>query len=133
VSALALRVHVEGEPGHSVRVASPGKWLNANDRGAWQRHSPVVQQWRAAAGWAARVARVPHLTRVYVLAELRFGIRRRRDPGNWYPTVKACVDGIVDAGVLDNDSSDYLIGPDMRVGPVDAAPGSLTLHLWALS
>jgi len=42
----------------------------------------------------------------------------RRDPANWYPSFKACVDGLVDAGVLNDDDHAHVIGPDMRIGPV---------------
>ena len=42
---------------------------------------------------------------------------RRRDEMNLAPTLKACIDGMVDAGVLPDDSGDYLIGPDYRRGP----------------
>lgn len=33
---------------------------------------------------------------------------RRRDPHNWTPTVKAIVDGLVDAGVWPDDNSDWV-------------------------
>lgn len=39
---------------------------------------------------------------------------RRRDPGNWYPTAKAIVDGLVDAGILIDDDHTKVVGPDMR-------------------
>lgn len=40
----------------------------------------------------------------------------RADPANWYPSFKAAVDGLVDAGLLDDDDHTRLIGPDMRLG-----------------
>ncbi|WP_432184887.1 hypothetical protein [Streptomyces tendae] len=43
---------------------------------------------------------------------------RRRDPANWYGSFKAAVDGIVDAGLLEDDDHTRLLGPDMRLGPV---------------
>lgn len=43
---------------------------------------------------------------------------RRRDPANWYPSFKAAVDGLVDAGVLEDDDHTRVVGPDMRLGPV---------------
>lgn len=33
---------------------------------------------------------------------------RKRDPHNWTPTVKAIVDGLVDAGVWPDDNSDWV-------------------------
>ena len=41
---------------------------------------------------------------------------RRRDPANWYPSFKAAVDGLVDAGLLDDDDHTRVVGPDMRLG-----------------
>ncbi len=43
---------------------------------------------------------------------------RRRDPANWYPSFKAAVDGLVDAGLFDDDDHTRVVGPDMRLGRV---------------
>lgn len=61
----------------------------------------------------------PLFQRAHILGILRpstYG--RRRDAANWYPSFKAAVDGIVDAGVLDDDDHTHLLGPDMRLGSV---------------
>ena len=43
----------------------------------------------------------------------------RYDPGNYYPTAKAILDGIVDAGVMTDDSYEYLDGPHLHHGGID--------------
>lgn len=43
---------------------------------------------------------------------------RRRDPANWYGSFKAAVDGLVDAGLFDDDDHARVVGPDMRLGRV---------------
>ncbi|MFD4559005.1 hypothetical protein ACFWP5_32580 [Streptomyces sp. NPDC058469] len=43
---------------------------------------------------------------------------RRRDPANWYGSFKAAVDGLVDAGLFDDDDHTRVVGPDMRLGKV---------------
>nr|DAX45680.1 MAG TPA: Endodeoxyribonuclease RusA [Caudoviricetes sp.] len=43
----------------------------------------------------------------------------RYDPGNYYPTAKAILDGIVDTGILPDDSHEYLDGPHLHHGGVD--------------
>lgn len=53
----------------------------------------------------ARQARIPRLERVSVVAEYQPPDQRRRDADNPAPSVKACIDGIVAAGVLDDDES----------------------------
>ncbi|MGH3499341.1 MAG: hypothetical protein ACRDQA_00330, partial [Nocardioidaceae bacterium] len=85
-------------------------------------------------GWAhylAIHARVPHLDAAHIVYEYRPPDRRRRDTANLYPSAKACVDGLVDAGVLDDDDSEHLTGPDPRLGPV-VAGGQLALHITEL-
>lgn len=134
MSALALRHAIDVEPAYTLRVPTARAWLNSNDRGMWAKHSTLTRQWRQMAGWAAVAARVEPIERAYILAEFRFPDRRRRDPANWYPTVKACVDGLVDVGVLADDSADRLIGPDLRLGPVSRIGlGALLLHLWLVT
>jgi hypothetical protein len=43
---------------------------------------------------------------------------RRRDPANWYGSFKAAVDGLVDAGLFEDDDHTRVVGPDMRLGHV---------------
>ncbi|MFE3169297.1 hypothetical protein [Streptomyces sp. NPDC059224] len=43
---------------------------------------------------------------------------RRRDPANWYGSFKAAVDGLVDAGLFEDDDHTRVVGPDMRLGTV---------------
>jgi crossover junction endodeoxyribonuclease RusA len=92
-------------------------WLTANQRGSWRRSHRLVRDWRNLAAWSARSAHIPALERAYVLVELRFCTSRRRDPGNWSPTAKAIVDGLVDAGVFVDDDAGRVVGPDLRLGP----------------
>lgn len=54
--------------------------------------------------------------RAHILGVLHPPSDGRRDPANWYPSFKAAVDGIVDAGVLEDDDHTRLLGPDMRLG-----------------
>jgi hypothetical protein len=47
---------------------------------------------------------------------ISFQDERRRDVANYYPTVKAAIDGFVDAGIITDDDHTHFIGPDMRLG-----------------
>ncbi|SEC02450.1 crossover junction endodeoxyribonuclease RusA [Streptomyces misionensis] len=58
----------------------------------------------------------PLFQRAHVLGILRPPSARRADPANWYPSFKAAVDGLVDAGLLADDDHTRLVGPDMRLG-----------------
>lgn len=134
VSVLDLRLRIDKEPNYSVLVPSMNGWLSSNNRGKWATYHRLIAQWRNSASWACVSAKVRPMERVYVLAELRFRDARRRDPANWYPTVKACVDGMVDAGVIRDDRADFLVGPDMRLGPKspNVGMGAIYLHMWRL-
>ena len=92
--------------------------LNANDRDAhWGRRKKLTDSLRQTAAWLARQQRIPLLERAHVLAVYQPPDKRKRDPGNWYPSYKACIDGIVtDAGILPGDDAKYLDGPDPRLG-----------------
>jgi crossover junction endodeoxyribonuclease RusA len=52
----------------------------------------------------------------------------RWDPNNLWPTVKAIVDGMVEAGVLVDDDHKHLIGPDMRRGEKGEPRIVLNMH-----
>ncbi|MGQ4350496.1 hypothetical protein [Streptomyces sp. SAS_275] len=60
----------------------------------------------------------PALQHAYILGVLHPATRRRVDPANFYPSFKAAVDGLIDAGVLEDDDHTRLVGPDMRIGPL---------------
>jgi hypothetical protein len=128
----------ESLPPEHYRVEIPQctAWLTANKKRHYMANAGLVRAWRAKAQWAAARAEVPMLWRVYIVAEVKLPltrkglpVRRRRDPANWAPTAKACVDGLVDAKILVDDSEEYVTGPDMRIGPGQADP-ALVLHLW---
>jgi hypothetical protein len=107
----------------TLTIPRPDRWLSANQRDHFLRRSDGVKVWRDAAHVHARSARLPQLRRAHILAELYFGDRRRRDVHNYYPTLKAVVDGLVDYGLLPDDGDEYLTGPDLRLGYGPYPPG----------
>jgi crossover junction endodeoxyribonuclease RusA len=58
----------------------------------------------------------PLFQRAHILGILHPATTRRADPANWYPSFKAAVDGLLDAGLLDDDDHTRVVGPDMRLG-----------------
>ena len=56
---------------------------------------------------------------VVVVGRFQWADRRVRDTSNWLPTLKAAVDGLVDAGVIARDDDKTV--RDTRIGP-DGAP-----------
>ena len=91
--------------------------LSLNGRGHWSERNKISQQWKMAAWALARQARIPAVQRVSLLAEYRPPDRRRRDSDNFTPTVKACIDGIVAAGVIpDDEAPRYVADITCRIG-----------------
>ena len=104
-----------------LTIEAPGPWITANQRGNWRASAGHVAAWRAKAAWAAKAARLPAIDgHVRITAFVQRNHRRggRWDPTNWAPTGKAAIDGLVDSGVLRDDSTRYVTGPDMRAGSV---------------
>ena len=64
---------------------------------------------------------------VHVVCEVWKPRRGRYDPGNLYPTAKACLDGLVDAGMVADDDWTHVLGPDMRHGGI--GPASLVIRV----
>lgn len=83
--------------------------LNLNDRDARAVHNRKVAEARSAAGWAVKTAGVPKLDRVLVALHWRPAATRTRDTDNPVATLKPCCDGIVDAGVVKDDSPQYMV------------------------
>lgn len=95
--------------------------VNANDRMHWREERHRIRTLREKsfrlhqialkiADWRGHRA---HLT-IYVQWP---NPNLRRDVANLSPTFKALVDGAIDAGVLDDDSDVFLVGPDPRTEP----------------
>lgn len=78
----------------------------------------IVRQAGAIAGHNARLAGFPQMRAAHVFYVIHPGPRTvRRDPGNWMQSAKAAVDGaLVDSGILIDDDSTRLLGPDPRLG-----------------
>lgn len=96
-----------------IEFEKPADLLLANDRPHWSRRARLTRIWRTTTalhahrvlgpGRAAR-AQPPSFVRV----TFPVTVNRRRDSDGPAPTVKACVDGLVDAGLWPDDTPDYV-------------------------
>lgn len=92
-------------------------WINSNYRNGWRRAALLTKSWREQAHWMAKAEKLPTgLEKIHIVATFQFRDKRRRDVHNLMPTLKAVVDGLVDYGLIPDDSTTYLTGPDLRVG-----------------
>lgn len=98
-------------------IPAPAAWINLNDRLHWAKRAKLTRAWRQAAHIYARQANLPKgLGRVHVTVEVVKATKRGYDVHNLVPTAKAVIDGLVDYGLVTDDSNQYLTGPDMREG-----------------
>lgn len=121
-----------------IRFVPPGDRISMNDRLHWRPLRRLTRLWRQAAHTGALDAfpgrgpagrcQGPCLVRVaFPVADPG----RRRDPHNMAPTVKAIVDGLVDAGVWPDDNERWVTVLDSRFykpdGPLPCARVLVTL------
>jgi crossover junction endodeoxyribonuclease RusA len=103
----------------TVLVVPPCKWMNSNERYShWSQRSGPTKEWREATAEAARDNGVPAMERATITAVVRRADRRTdTDAQNRYPTIKAAVDGLVDARVLPDDKDAHVLALTIRPGP----------------
>lgn len=101
--------------------------LTANQRLHHMEKARRTKLVREHVAWRARQAGIG--PQDYVIVQLHYqpGDHRRRDPSNLVPTQKPAVDGLVDAGVVPDDTPRY-VGELM---PVIHEPGPWAArHMW---
>ena len=93
--------------------------LTSNQRLHWGERARRTRALRWRATLAYRQAGKPRMEVAHCVARLTYRDQRRRDDHNIMPTLKACVDGVVAAGLLPDDNHKHLVGPDIRVAEPD--------------
>jgi hypothetical protein len=103
----------------TVEFDIPAKCLTMNQRLHWAQKAKISRLWRDAAAEAARahvlggsrLARyVGELQQPPSLVTVHLPVKgnRRRDPHNWFPTIKPIIDGLVDAGFWPDDTPQWV-------------------------
>ena len=99
-------------------VLSINQRQNTFEKAAHTKHIRTLA-FAIAKNWGFTPMYIAHCT-----CYISFQDVRRRDLHNYVPTLKAAIDGFVDAGVITDDDHTKLIGPDMRMG--DKSPKGYT-------
>lgn len=96
--------------------------LNANQRLHWAAKAKLTRQVRATAEVRARRDLIRTMSHQVIVVQLTWVVRdkRRRDSDNIYPTFKAMCDGLVDAGIVPDDTPEYM---DKRAPLIRYEPG----------
>jgi len=87
--------------------------LTANQRLHWARKGQLTRTIRDTVATLARP--IPYLNKIRVRLDWYVTDNRRRDEDNLFPTFKACVDGLVDADIIPDDTSDFVIREHPRI------------------
>lgn len=96
------------------RVAA---WLTTNSRDHWAVTNKRTQTWRKAAWAMTKAVRLtPIAGPVHITATIHKTTRHRYDLDGHTPTVKACIDGIRQAGLLPEDNTTVIPQLTIRAG-----------------
>ena len=75
----------------------------------------VTKTWREAAYWLAKEAKIPRLNRArFVAIPLHATAASPQDAGNCLPAVKAMIDGLVQAQILEDDGPAFVTSIELR-------------------
>ena len=101
----------------TLTVPAVGPFINLNQRMHWAPKAKLTKAWRFGAMLTAASEALPTgLEKVHIVAHVVKSTNRQYDVHNLMPTLKACVDGLVDYGLIPDDTNDHLTGPDLRQG-----------------
>ena len=105
--------------------------LSMNDRMHWRKKNGLTQHIRGNTWALAKSAKVPTgLGHVTVCLHYRPRDRRRRDADNLMPVLKAACDGLVDAGLVADDTPDLMSKLMPVIHPAEKGlPGALWLTI----
>lgn len=113
----------------TLRFDWPQPPLTANQRLHWRTRARLTSDVRQAAAWQAAASKFPQTTRLDVSLTWVVKDKRRRDADNIVPTLKALCDGLVDAGIVPDDTPHYMVKHMPRIVHDPSQSPHLELHI----
>lgn len=104
-------------------------WLSSNQRLHRMAVAGISAKLREQAGWEAKAANLPKFEQVHVCAFIQYPTARRADPPNAWPTVKAILDGLTDAGIWADDDDTHVVATTFRRDPGKSPTGTYRIRL----
>lgn len=98
----------------------------------WRKVQPRLANFRGAGGLLARELGIPACEQIAVRLYAYPPDKRRRDASNLMPTMKAMVDGLVDAGVVPDDTAAFVVEEMPRLLDDGDKRWRLDLHVSAV-
>lgn len=117
---------------HTLMIqVPPNLWLTANQRLHWSTRMRRTKMLRAYAASEARIHGLAgrRLGPCVVTAVIGYSAATRADPANAAPTVKAIIDGLVDARVWDDDDHLHIPSVAFTRDPNKTPKGTHTVTL----
>ena len=96
--------------------------LRSNDRTHWARRAPLVRAVRETAAWHAKAQKLRPQPQSDVTLIWHAPARSRSDVGALSPTLKAIIDGLVDAGIWPDDTPKWVRRETVGIERTDGKP-----------
>jgi crossover junction endodeoxyribonuclease RusA len=105
-------------------------WLTANGRYHWAERAKRTRNLRDYANWTARALQLqPAPVPAIVTTHVQYPTNTRADPSNTAPTIKALIDGLVDAHIFIDDNHQFVIDGGYRRLPGRCKQGHHLIQL----
>lgn len=101
--------------------------LSLNKQAHWAKIHRTKVQLQTDLAWLLKAHKVLAMDHAWIWLEWTPGVVRRRDTDNPEPTRKACIDAIVRAGLLEDDTPEFVTRPENVILPVSKGMGALVL------
>lgn len=106
--------------------------LNANDRPHWAQKAKITARLRRLGEIEGRKGKTTTFNKKRpcgMIITVFSPTKRRMDPPNFYPTVKALVDGLTDAGVWTDDNHEVIKYMTFQYGGLSGISGKYRLEM----
>ncbi|MCU0082223.1 hypothetical protein [Streptococcus danieliae] len=106
--------------------------LNSNDRPHWTQKAKITARLRHLGAIEGRKGKTTTYTKQRpcgLVVTVFSPTKRRMDPPNFYPTVKALVDGLTDAGVWTDDNHEVIKYMTFQYGGLSGIKGKYRLEM----
>lgn len=100
--------------------------LNAERAQHWTRRAASTNEWRTAFFWLAKEQKISKLDQVAIEVYVESSNRRLADVGAAWPSVKAAIDGLTDAGVIPDDGPAHVLAVTIHA-PTHTGRDAVTL------
>lgn len=102
-----------------IELSDPKPPLTLNQRGHWAKTDGARKKLRHEAATRAKSLKIPSCTHITTRLHYVAPDRRRRDEDNLIASAKPLWDGLVDAGVVPDDTSEFMTKLMPKIHPPD--------------